>query len=258
MPQVQSFSQGKVPDRNEDYFASNENSFVLADGATDKSGRKYEGQTGGEIVSRLVVKEALGTSLNGAPLIDYLNDKVRALYKRLNIMGDISDPRYRFTGTCIVVRLLENKVVITYVGDSSFRINGQKVYREVMLVDLDSAVERSRYIKETGDVAGSREHLMPFLFKQFLYQNNPDQALGYGVIDGTKTPEKFVKTLVYPKNEIQLIELFTDGYPAIPVETTIDAWENAFAQAEKEDPDRWKKYKSTKSKDDRTIAIIKF
>jgi len=54
------------------------------------------------------------------------------------------------------------------------------------------------------------------------------------------------------------MELFSDGYFDIPQEVSIEAWEKSFEKVEKEDPDKYKKYKSTKSKDDRTIAIIRF
>lgn len=257
-PQVQSFSQGKTSDRNEDYFASNENSFVLADGVTDKSGRKYEGQTGGEIVSRLIVNEALESALNGAVLIAYLNHKIYDLYENLHIVGDITDPRYRFAATCIAVRIVGNQVTITHVGDSGFRINGHEVYWGDGQAYDECAEARAKYIAETGDVAGSREHIMPLLLKQYDYQNNPDQPRGFGIIDGTGTPDKFIKTFVYPLSEIKTIEFFTDGYRLIPEGTELAEWENAYQQVEREDPDKWRTYKATKSRDDRTIAIIKF
>ena len=62
----------------------------------------------------------------------------------------------------------------------------------------------------------------------------------------------------YSLNEIKTIELFTDGYFAIPKDISLEAWEKTFEKVEQEDSDKWKKYKSTKFKDDRTIAIIEF
>lgn len=258
MAQVQSFSKGKIDGRNEDYFDYNETCFVIADGATDKSGRSYEGKTGGEIVSRLVVQEALSSALNGIELVNFLNKKVYQLYENLHITSDITNPQYRFTCGCIVTRIIKERLIITYVGDLGFRINGTTIYQEVKRVDIDSAEERASYIKKTGDVHGSRKHIMPLLLKQFEYQNNPQHTLGYGVIDGTTSPEKFVKTFQYPKEEVRLLELFSDGYFTIPSGTTISDWENAFEKVEREDPDKWKIHKSTKSRDDRTIAIIQF
>jgi len=56
------------------------------------------------------------------------------------------------------------------------------------------------------------------------------------------------------KEDANIIGLFSTGSCG----TSIADWENSFAQVEEADPDKWKKYKSTKSNDDRTIAIIKF
>ena len=258
MVQVQTFSKGKIENKNEDYFDYNETCFAIADGATDKSGRIYDGKTGGELVSRIVVNECLSSNLNGIKLVNHLNNKIKALYKKLEILEEIKDPKYRFTCGFICIRLINNKIIITYLGDLGIRINGTELYQEIKQVDINNSEKRSRYIRETKDIKGSRAHIMPLLLKQFEYQNNPKELLGYGVIDGTKTPSKFVKILEYDKKKIQLIELFTDGYFDIPQEISIEAWEKSFEKVEKEDPDKWKKYKSTKSKDDRTITLIKF
>jgi hypothetical protein len=41
MIKVTSFTKGKSEEKNEDFFGYNENTFVIADGLTDKSGEKY-------------------------------------------------------------------------------------------------------------------------------------------------------------------------------------------------------------------------
>ena len=258
MTQVQTFSKGKLENKNEDFFDYDQKSFIVADGATDKSGRKYGGKTGGELISRIVVNQCLKTSLNRIELVNHLNCKVKKLYKKLNILKKIKNPKYRFSCSFICARLIKNKIIITYLGDSGFRINGSKVYQKEIQIDINNSKERSKYIRATNDIKGSRNHIMPLLLKQSKYQNNPQKTLGYGIIDGTKTPSKFVETFEYNLNKIKTIELFTDGYFNIPQETSIQAWEKAFKKVDQEDPDRWKKYPSTKSKDDRTIAIIRF
>lgn len=255
---VQFFSKGKVEGKNEDFFDYNQDCFALADGATDKSGRKYDNKTGGEIVARLVVKEALLTLLTGNDLVSYLNTKVSDLYNSLGISDLMLEAVNRFTCSCIVARIINDKIIITSVGDSCFRINGGEIHKASKLSDEPAALERAKYIAETGDVTGSREHIMPMLLGQFGGQNNPNHSFGYGVIDGSNTPEIFIETLFYPKCEIKTLELFSDGYFSVPTGNTITDWEIEYEKVEKEDPDKWKKYKSTKSKDDRTIAIIKF
>ena len=71
--------------KNEDCFGYSKNRFVLVDGATDVNGEKYDGRTGGEIVSRLVVDECLSTHLSGIELVEHLNSQVADLYKNFGI-----------------------------------------------------------------------------------------------------------------------------------------------------------------------------
>ena len=258
MVNVKTFSKGKTEYGNEDYFDYNKNCFVIADGATDKSKVQYNHKTGGELVSRMVVKECLSTKLNGIDLVNHINKKIKELYDKLHISEKIKDPKFRFACSFICVRITGNKLIITYLGDSGLRINGTDVYQEIKQIDTNNSKERSKYIRETNDVKGSRDHIMSLLLQQFEYQNNPQEPLGYGVLDGTKTPSKFVKTFEYAIDKIKIIELFSDGYFDVPQKVSIEAWEKVFEKVEKDDPDKWKKYKSTKSKDDRTIAIIEF
>lgn len=243
MVNVKTFSKGKVENKNEDYFDYNNTYFVIADGATDKSGTKYNNQTGGELVSKITVKESLSTNLNRIDLVNHINRKVQKLYDQLDIQDKIKNPKFRFTCGFICVRLMGNKVLVTYLGDLGVRINGTEVYQETTQVEINNSEIRSKYIQETNDIEGSRKHIMPPLLKQFEYQNNTQEPLGYGVIDGTITPLRFVKTFEYNLDEVKTIELFSDGYFDTPKEVSIVAWEKVFEKVEQEDPDKWKKYK---------------
>ncbi|MDD5040258.1 MAG: hypothetical protein PHY34_03860 [Patescibacteria group bacterium] len=256
MVQVQTFSKGKTSGRNEDFFGYNKSCIVIADGVTDKSGKLYSGKTGGELASRLVVAETLATALNGQKLINVLNNGIRKLYQKFGISRYAVEPRFRFGCVFIAVRFTDEKAIITYLGDLGFRINGVNVYQETIKIEKSHSEERARYIQETNDVAGSRMHLMPLLLEQLTHQNCSGDVLGYGVIDGTKTPPEYVKTFEYARRGLKTIELFTDGYFKIPEKVSIEAWEKAYRQVEREDPDKWKKYKATKSKDDRTVVLI--
>lgn len=255
---VDFFTESKPGRRNEDFYGYNDNSFVVADGATDKSGKTYDGKTGGEIVAHLVVDRCLASEHNGIELVNYLNDEVKKLYSELGITNATKEGKNRFTCSFVSVRIVGDKIVATYLGDSGFRINGKQLYQEIKQIDIDNAEERARFIQKTGDIEGSRNHLMPFLIKQFDYQNNPDHKLGYGAIDGTTTPEKFVKLFEYDKDKVKTIELFTDGYFDFPQKPTIGGWEEMNLKVKKEDPYNYLKYKSTKADDDRTVLIINF
>ncbi|MFH1072529.1 MAG: hypothetical protein V1743_03815, partial [Nanoarchaeota archaeon] len=255
---VKVFSKGKTEDKNEDYYGYTKNSFVVVDGSTDKSGRTYQGKTGGWIISRLIVKECLSSKLNGKQLVVHLNKKVRELYVKLGILHDIQDPKNRFSGDFVLARVIHGKVIITCCGDVGYRMNGSTVFKDVKEIDIITSEKRSKYIKKTNDISGSRVYILPFIIKGLEYQNNPVHRLGYGKIDGTHTPEKFIKVFTYPKKEIKTIEIFTDGYFDIPKQATISAWEKMHKIIEKQDPFNYLKYKSTKAGDDRTIMLIHF
>jgi len=82
--------------------------------------------------------------------------------------------------------------------------------------------------------------------------------LGYGVINGTDTPNKFIKIFKFKLKNIKTLEIFTDGYCDIAKSPSIKSWEAMHKQVEKSDPHKYIKYISFKSKDDRTILIVKF
>lgn len=255
---VEYFSKGKNNKLNEDYFDYNDKNFVIADGATDKNGKKYSNKTSGEIISRLVVKEALKSSLNGVKLINLINKKTYFLYKQLNILNKTVDPKFRFSCCVVVARIVKENLIVTQLGDSGFRINCKDIFLNIKQIDINNAKKRAEYIRKTGNIIGSRDYIVPTLLNQFKYQNNPNHRLGYGVIDGIYTPSKFIKVFKFFMNKVNTVELFTDGYLSVPNKTTINDWEKIHKKIEKEDPYKYKKYLSVKSKDDRTVAIIKF
>ena len=253
---VEIFTQGKNDPKNEDKFGYSETSFVVSDGATDKTGLSFNGKTGGEIIAQLIVDETINTNLSGKDLVEYLTKKVVNLYNEINPEA-IMDSKKRFAATVVCVRIENEKVLVTQVGDTSFRINGSDLYANNKVIDDINAKARSEYIKETGDILGGREHIMENLKKQYMYQNNMNSEFGYGCIDGLEVPEKFVNFFEFSLSDVKTIELISDGYFSIPDEVSIDAYEEEYKKVEEEDPDKYIKYLSTKSKDDRTIVIIR-
>ena len=258
---VETFTQGKTEKRNEDFFGYNDSTFVLADGATDKSGKTYDGKTGGEIISKLIVKTCLETNLNGPPLVSELNNRVLQIYHNLDIADEVRKiPQNRFSGTFVCIRIIAGELIATILGDVSYRLNKTEVHLYQKQIDIDNANLRAQYIEETGDIMGSRRFLYPHLIKQYAYQNLPNHPLGYGAVDGSTTPDDYVKMKCYPLSVIQSIEIFSDGYyyqPPMRGITPAD-WEARFKEIHKADPHKYQTYKSTKSIDDRTVMTITF
>lgn len=82
------------------------------------------------------------------------------------------------------------------------------------------------------------------------------------VLDGVSDVSGFIRTMDVAKAAIETLAITSDGYPAVPGEVTLAAWEAALAHADNIDPDRIGPYASTKGRhgknfgDDRTILII--
>lgn len=229
---LESFTAGKQPERNEDAFGYNADTIVLSDGATDKAGILYDHntrtgayKTGGEIAAGLVVQTALKSNLNGEALVSTVSATIDQYYAK-HTPAARQDSAYRFAATMLVARIVDNELIITQIGDTAFRLNGQREYKNDKEIDTINAKRRSEYIKSTGDIQGGREHILPQLRKQHELQNARHQH-GYGVLDGSPVPAQFIRTFTFPMSEVTTLELVTDGYfGAFPTDLTIEAYEN--------------------------------
>lgn len=99
---------------------------------------------------------------------------------------------------------------------------------------------------------------------QGRFQNNTLSPLSYCVLDGFPVPMQLVRVIDRPLAGLQTLELFTDGYFSPGAEPTVAAWEAAFREVERTDPDKLGAYPSVKGTvgrvraDDRTVVIIGF
>lgn len=252
---VKQFSRGKDPSKNEDVAACSDTTIVLSDGATDKSGQVFEGRFGGELAAELVIKVCMTSQANGAELIAEATSALKHLYEKINPAA-LKDSAYRFAATLTIARIVDDRLVVTQLGDSPFRINGTQPYTNNKVFDNLTASARKQYIEITGDVAGSRDFIAPLLKGQHQYQNNTDSPLGYGIIDGMSVPEKFIKTFTFPCDTVWTVELASDGYYGVfPSEVSIAGYEALHEHIEQVDPDKYRQYPSQKSSDDRTVII---
>jgi serine/threonine protein phosphatase PrpC len=258
MAKVEIFTKGKTKDFNDDVGLNNDHAWVVCDGVTDSYNRQFDGRHSGELAARLTAEEVLAVELNGKPLVDHINKKLQELYRRINPEA-LTDPKARFMTTLVCGRITGKKLVVTQVADSGFRINGTDTYFDTKKIDDLTSQLRAHYIQLTGDIAGSRDFIVPIIREQLTYCNNPDHVLGYGAISGTPIPEKFIRVFEFDMSAVHTLELFSDGYyDQLSDEVSIAAYEAKREQIELEDPDKYKKYVSTKSNDDRTVMIVRF
>lgn len=97
---------------------------------------------------------------------------------------------------------------------------------------------------------------------QFRYGNTTGTPLSFDTLNGTTPQLRQWTDFVRPKSAVRSIEIFSDGYPSLPDEPTVSAWEDAFAAVEAADPYKIGEYASVKGStrteffDDRTILIL--
>ena len=97
---------------------------------------------------------------------------------------------------------------------------------------------------------------------QTRFQNNTASPFSYATLDGFDIPMPLVRVFDRPRESLATIELFTDGYFKPGATPDVAAWEAAFAEVERVDPEKIDAYPSVKGTagrmrtDDRTVVIV--
>ena len=97
---------------------------------------------------------------------------------------------------------------------------------------------------------------------QTRFQNNTLSPFSYSVFDGFGIPMALVKVIDRPRAALRTIELYTDGYFRRGATPDPAAWETAFEEVERLDPEKIGPYASVKGSsermhtDDRTVVIV--
>ncbi|MCW9732291.1 hypothetical protein L5B97_02115 [Avibacterium sp. 20-15] len=282
-PQQQSLSHGKIEyfiqskigagEKNnaqcEDGLFFNDHYLAVFDGATDKSGKKYDGKKGGR-VSRDIIQSVFQSLPPNTPKEDVLkriNQEYQKFYAQNKDIDFEKNPLFRPTATLIWYNFDTNELVA--IGDSKARINGTAYNDEEKLVDTLNSALRVKVIKELGltdqQVADNdlgRFYILPLLKRQAEFQNNPNapKAFQFWAIDGFDIPPSELRVWKFD-NRPKIIELSSDGYETYPKEATIESYEKALHHVLETDKLRIK-HPSTKgvakgnySFDDRAVLI---
>ena len=99
---------------------------------------------------------------------------------------------------------------------------------------------------------------------QTRFQNNTASPFSYSVFDGFEVPMALVRVFDRPRDSVHSMELYTDGYFAPGATPELAAWERAFEEVERVDPEKIGAYPSVKGSsermrtDDRTLVIVGF
>lgn len=277
---VKALSIGKYknsPFLNGDGYVITKNTFAVIDGSAPRVDLKFEGKSSAKFATDVVRNVLLTTSpsINGKELVGAIT---KALNKEIDRAG-IRDIIHKTKEACpaalfTTARIVEDKVVITALGDVSCRLNGKVIHacyfktEELMIIKRIQAMKSTRKtnssisdedLQEIGKQA-IKEDLKTQVINYF---NNPNSELGLGIIDGEPVPDKFIKTYIFDLKDVKTLELFSDGYYILPAVPEIESWERVFIDGEKEDPLRWSVYPAVKGatrdmfSDDRTVLIVR-
>ncbi|WP_235972324.1 hypothetical protein [Spirabiliibacterium falconis] len=255
----------------EDGLFFNEHYLAVFDGATDKSGKTYDGKKGGRVSRDIIqdVFQSLEPNTSKEDVLRKINTEYQKFYQANQEIDFEKNPLFRPTATLIWYNLDTNELVA--IGDSKARIDGVEYNADEKLVDTLNSALRVRVIKELGlseqDIAENdlgRTYIMPLLQKQADFQNNPNapKAFQFWAIDGFDIPQNELRVWKFDKAP-NVIELSSDGYETYPQEASVAAYESAVENVIKNDPMRIK-HPSTKgikkgnySFDDRAVLIFK-
>ncbi len=255
----------------EDGLFYNNNFLAIFDGATDKSGKSYDGKKGGRIARDIIfsIFQSLPADASKEEVLSRINNAYQAFYQAHPDMDFVKNPLWRPTATLIWYNFDRKELVA--VGDSKARIDGTIYNQKNKMVDILNSDLRVKVIKElkmTDDEVAANDvgrfYILPLLERQSEFQNNPKapKAFQYWAIDGFPIPPEEVLVWKFDKTP-RVIELNTDGYEDFPGAAEIADYEISAGQLLKEDPQRIKNpstkglQKGNVSFDDRAVLIYK-
>lgn len=224
----------------EDVVAATDAFAAVFDGSTDVSGRRFDGVTGG----RLAALTAADALFDLAPDAE-VHQAVEHLSARLADRNFLDEPRPLPTGrdrpSTAMLIFSHQRRELWRIGDSGFAIDDH--------VDLpDKPIDHLAYglraaylhalIAGGADPAELTESDPGFELLKPVYVaqrnlTNRTVPYGYGALDGSSVPERFIECIPVPDDARRLV-LVTDGYPFI--HDTLQATEQALAELTARDP----------------------
>ncbi|GHO61376.1 hypothetical protein KSC_002680 [Ktedonobacter sp. SOSP1-52] len=227
---------------------------AIIDGATSKTSRRWDGQTGGRVAAT-VIRDAfalLPPEVIARQAVDQLTMALQQLYEKHNVVEIMqADPVQRAVASFIAVSFLRKEV--WFVGDCQCLLDGKPIVntKEVDRITslarslfLEAEVVQGKSLEQLRQEDTGRAFILPLLERQMIFQNDPSTGqYWFPVLDGFHVPDEGIRVLPLPEN-ITTIVLASDGYPVL--KETLAASEQALQELLIEDPLLFRKYLSTK------------
>jgi glycerophosphoryl diester phosphodiesterase len=268
------FIQSKTgnPDDCEDALHINEHFVAVIDGATSKTARRWNRETGGRTALTIVRQafDAMPGDYTARQAADLMTSLVHRCYTDYNALEEVQrDPNQRITASCAAVSLSRQEVWL--IGDCQILLGSHyithrkridQILSDIRALVIELEIQKGATLEQLRENDTGRAFILPLLQEHTLFQNNCTvQAYWFPAVDGFTIPDAGIITTSIP-DSVTTIVLATDGYPV--VHDTLEESERILQEILQKDPLVFREYKSTKgmlkgqvSFDDRAFVKIR-
>jgi hypothetical protein len=219
---IERFVCGKLndPAACEDVIVSTPHFAGVLDGVSDRTGRSYNGRSGGRWAAELVADV-----IRGLPADIHPKDAVRAMTEALAAGETALHGPSRAGATAAVCMTMYSRArrEVWRVGDSTVRLD-DVVHQTRMMIDDVLADARAAFIaaqrlagatdEQIAASGTDRSVVTPIMELQHHFANlDSDDPLAYGVLNGTPVPDRHLH--VFSTDGVREVVLASDGYPAV-------------------------------------------
>ena len=198
---------------------------AVIDGATSKTQRRWDGQTGGRIAAHTITSafDQIPYDATSRQAIDILTTALKNLYDHYDVFQTVqANPVQRAIASLVVVSLWRKEV--WFVGDCQCLLN-QAHFSNKKTIDEIASHARSAFLEAeicTGKTVEKllredtgRAFILPLLERQMVFQNNPSAGTyWFSVLDGFFVPDEGICVHELPA-DIDALVLASDGYPSL-------------------------------------------
>jgi glycerophosphoryl diester phosphodiesterase len=256
----------------EDALHINEHFVAVIDGATSKTARRWNEETGGRIAVKIIRQafDEMPGDYTAREAADLMTAMVHKCYCDYNALEEVKrDPNQRITASCAAVSLSRQEVWL--IGDchlllGSHYISNQKkidhLLSDVRALVIELEIQKGVALDQLRKNDTGRAFILPLLQEHTLFQNNLNApAYWFPAVDGFTLPDAGIIITSIP-DSVTTIVLATDGYPVL--QDTLKDSERILQEILQKDPLVFREYKATKgmlkgyvSFDDRTFVKIR-
>jgi glycerophosphoryl diester phosphodiesterase len=247
----------------EDTLHNGEHYVAVIDGATSKSERRWEGETGGRKAAAIISKafNDIPPDYTARQAADLMTELIHNCYARFNLLETVrKDPDQRIIASCAAISLIRQEVWL--IGDCHLLLGNQYIARpkkidhilsEVRALVLELELHKGMTVEQLRKKDKGREFIMPLLKEHTFLQNNPTALTHwFPALDGFTIPDAGIISISIPQ-DVETIVLATDGYPV--VKDSLKESERILQKILTEDPLVFRSYKSTKGMADGNVSF---